>query len=579
MKVTSVGHAGLQLETAAGTILCDPWRYPAYYASWFVFPDNSVLDWDALGDCDYLYVSHLHHDHFDAENLVRHVDKSATVLLPDFPVDDLADALRELGFTKFEHIPNDTPVELDGMRVMISALTAPNDGPLGDSALAVDDGSAILLNQNDARPLGFDMLRAFAGDAGYDAHLLQFSGAIWWPMVYDLPAKTAARIGAEKRVNGMERSLRYATDIGAAYVFPSAGPPCFLDDDLFACNDVDRDPSNVFPDATVFLEFLAERGHDNGRLLIPGSTAEVLAADTSQGRDAATCTVTHPMPDDDVARIFTDKAEYLAEYQARQASRLAAEKAAWAAPDVDILAELRAWFEPLLALSVQFAEGIGYPVELAVVGDPDAPSGDPRGGDESVVIDFVDRVVRRPLDGERCRYRFRVARPLVERLIADHEIDWVNTLFLSLRFEAHRAGPYNEYLYTFFKCLVPERLEYAEGWYAEQRNDDSETVIDGWAMQARCPHLKAELAHFGVVDGTTLTCRMHGWQWDLTTGRCLTSRGHELRCHAIDEPADGAAACRDGSVEPGPHDAQIVAVPDAASTAAPDEDDVPDFAS
>ena len=216
MKVTSVGHAGLHLETSAGTILCDPWRYPAYYGSWFVFPDNSALDWDALGDCDYLYVSHLHHDYFDAENLARHVDKSATVLLPDFPVDDLADALRGLGFTKFERIPNDTSVELDGMRVMISALTAPNDGPLGDSALAVDDGTAILLNQNDARPLGFDTLRAFAGDVGYDAHLLQFSGAIWWPMVYDLPAKTAARIGAEKRVNGMERSLRYAADIGAA---------------------------------------------------------------------------------------------------------------------------------------------------------------------------------------------------------------------------------------------------------------------------------------------------------------------------------------------------------------------------
>jgi UDP-MurNAc hydroxylase len=29
---------------------------PAYFASWFPFPDNSELDWDALGDCDYLYV-------------------------------------------------------------------------------------------------------------------------------------------------------------------------------------------------------------------------------------------------------------------------------------------------------------------------------------------------------------------------------------------------------------------------------------------------------------------------------------------------------------------------------------------
>ncbi|CNH35683.1 UDP-MurNAc hydroxylase%2C NamH [Mycobacterium tuberculosis] len=26
-----------------------------------------------------------------------------------------------------------------------------------------------------------------------------------------------------------------------------------------------------------------------------------------------------------------------------------------------------------------------------------------------------------------------------------------------------------------------------------------------------------------------LTCNLHGWQWRLDTGRCLTTRGHELR--------------------------------------------------
>ncbi len=550
MKITSTGHAGLLLDTAGGTILCDPWRYPAYFASWFVFPDNSGLDWDALGSCDYLYVSHLHRDHFDAENLAKHVDKSATVLLPDFPVDDLQDALRALGFTRFVTVPDNTPVELDGMRVQISALVSPNDGPLGDSALAVDDGTAIVLNQNDARPLGYDALHAFAGDAGYDAHFLQFSGAIWYPMVYDLPAKTKAKAGTEKRSNGLDRAMRYAVDLDASWVFPSAGPPCFLDDELFEHNDVGDDPANVFPDAPVFIEHLAAHGHHNGRLLIPGSTAEVTRVPGATGAARTTCAVTHPVPDEEVAAIFSDKATYLKAYQARQADRIAEEKASWPAPEVDVFAELQAWFEPLLELSLQFAEGIGYPVELRVLGDPAAPEGDPRGVDESVVIDFPAKVVRRGVEGEKCRYRFRVGRALVERLIADHEIDWVNTLFLSMRFEAHRAGPYNEYLYTFFKCLVDERLEYAEGWFAERSHDDSETVLDGWAMQARCPHLKAELAHFGVVEGTTLTCRMHGWQWDLTTGRCLTSKGHELRCHWVgegDPPTRAGAGVAEGS--------------------------------
>ena len=66
MRITGTGHASMRIDTDAGSILCDPWVNPAYFASWFPFPDNSQLDWEALGDCTYLYVSHLHRDHFDA---------------------------------------------------------------------------------------------------------------------------------------------------------------------------------------------------------------------------------------------------------------------------------------------------------------------------------------------------------------------------------------------------------------------------------------------------------------------------------------------------------------------------------
>ena len=81
MQVTSVGHAGFHIQTDAGSILCDPWVNPAYFTSWFPFPDNTQLDWDALGECDYLYVSHLHKDHFDPKALGHIVtDKTLVVL-------------------------------------------------------------------------------------------------------------------------------------------------------------------------------------------------------------------------------------------------------------------------------------------------------------------------------------------------------------------------------------------------------------------------------------------------------------------------------------------------------------------
>ena len=546
VRVTSIGHAGLLVETSAGSILCDPWLNPAYFASWFPFPDNSGLDWESLGRCDYLYVSHLHHDHFDPENLRRHVSKQATVLLPEFPVNDLEDALRSIGFSRFIAVPNDVPVELDGLRLMISALTAPSDGPLGDSVLAVADGTAAIVNQNDARPFDLTSLLAFAEGNGYDGHFLQFSGAIWWPMVYDLPETTKARIAADKRSNGMARALRYVEQLKAAFVFPNAGPPCFLDDELRHLNDVAGDDSNIFPDQKVFLDYLSARGHGNGRLLIPGTTAELL----SGGPDKpATCAIRHPQPDADVASIFSDKGAYLDDYAGRQRARIASEKATWAAPEVDVLEELQARMAPLLALAEHFRAGVGYPVEILVVGDPLVEHSDARAHDLTVVIDFPEGKVRAARLDERCRYRFRVARPLIERLLADGEIDWSNSLFLSMRFGAHRAGAYNEYLYSWFKCLTLERVEYAEGWYATREDSDEETVLGDWCVQRRCPHLMADLSHFGVIEGPTLTCRMHGWQWDLDSGRCLTSAGHPLKARPTEPEIPMAAATGSVAVE------------------------------
>ncbi|WP_257033376.1 hypothetical protein [Streptomyces sp. Ag109_G2-15] len=39
----------------------------------------------------------------------------------------------------------------------------------------------------------------------------------------------------------------------------------------------------------------------------------------------------------------------------------------------------------------------------------------------------------------------------MERLIADHQVDWVNSLLLGMRFTTSRVGPYNEHVYTFWK--------------------------------------------------------------------------------------------------------------------------------
>ncbi len=522
MRITGTGHAGMRIDTPAGSILCDPWVNPAYFASWFPFPDNSRLDWESLGRTDYLYVSHLHRDHFDTEQLRRYVSKKATVLLPEYPTSELADELRDLGFTSFVRTVTNEPVELDGgLTVIIQALTSPTDGPIGDSALYVEHDGVRLVNQNDARPTD---LSVFAERGPVHAHMLQFSGAIWYPMVYELPEAAKRAFGKQKRDRQFDRTVRYIEGLRADSVFPIAGPPCFLDDELWQFNDIFGEEGNIFPDQQVFVDHYHGLGHDNAVILLPGTVAEV---------EAEGCQVTQSVAD--VREFFADKEAYLREYQQRQRPVIEAAKASWSNPEVDVLTELKRRVEPLLAESVFLAKGVGGPIRLDLTG-----SG-PTAGEtvESIVVDFPDRQVRRYAD-EKVRYRFRTERALVEHLISVDEVDWVNSLFLSCRFSAARIGQYNEFVYAFFKCLSEERLQYAEGWYAEQRPDAEDVALGDWVVQRRCPHLKADLTRFGVIEGDTLTCQMHGWKFDLSSGRCLTSVGHELRCRPAGEAEPAA---------------------------------------
>jgi UDP-MurNAc hydroxylase len=519
MRITGTGHASLRFDTPAGSILCDPWVNPAYFASWFPFPDNSQLDWEALGDCDYLYLSHLHRDHFDAAHLRQFVNKKATVLLPEFPTSELEDQLREVGFTSFFRTTTNEVHTLDGgLNIMIQALTSPTDGPIGDSSLWVEHDGVRALNQNDARPT--DLVR-FDELGHVHAHLLQFSGAIWYPMVYELPASAKTAFGKQKRDRQMDRTVRYIDDLKASSVFPIAGPPCFLDEDLWHLNDIFGDEGNIFPDQQAFIDHYASLGRTNGVILLPGSTATV----TAEG-----CATTHPVAD--VRAFFDDKPTYLKAYQVRQRPVIEASKKTWRHPEIDVLAGMKAKIEPLLDESIYLATGVGGPVRFDLEADDDTV--------ESIVVDFPGKEVRTYAD-EKVRYRFRTQRALVEHLLFIDEVDWVNSLFLSCRFSAARVGQYNEFVYAFFKCLSDERLQYAEGWYAEQKPDAEDVRLGDWTVQRRCPHLKADLTRFGIIEGDTLTCQLHGWKFDLASGRCLTSAGHEIRSSPAERSAAPAA--------------------------------------
>ena len=520
MRATSVGHAGIFIETEFGSILCDPWFTPAFFGSWFVFPRNDQLPADLLERmerADYLYVSHIHADHLDEEWLANHVRRDTTVLIPGFPTRELERILRGFGFTDIVRTADGEEITLNGdLRIAIHVETSITDGPGGDSALVVSDGRSRVVNQNDCRTNDLNALNAHGP---VDLHWLQYSGAIWYPMVYEETPERMRELIDAKVDSQLTRAMRYVEAIGARAVVPSAGPPAFLDPELYGFNMITGDEVSIFPDQRVFMQRLAAAGR-HGVLAIPGTVIDIAP-------DAIT--VTHPMPDADVAAIFEHKDDYLRRYQADWMPWLEAMKRDWASPTPDLLDTLRAWWEPLLALAPTLRGNVGANCLMRL-------------GDLQVLIDFPAGQVR-AYDGEPYRYRFDIQRELVETVAAARAVDWSNALFLSCRFHAWREGPFNEYLYNFFKSQSVERMRRAEAEAIRKTDPDrggiagQEIRIGDHICERACPHRQADLSVFGEIDGNQLVCTLHGWRFDLDTGECLTATDRKLRIRRA-TPAD-----------------------------------------
>ena len=251
------------------------------------------------------------------------------MLLPEFPTTELEDALRECGFTSFVQPVNGEPTEVDGLH---------GDDPGADLAHGRPDRRLVAVALRRPVPGAEPERRAPVGAGGVPrARPGRRATSCSSPAPSGSRWSTSCRPGRSSRWAGRSASgsstARCATSRSSAraYVFPTAGPPCFLDEELWGFNDIFGDESNIFPDQTVYLAWLAERGHDEGRLLLPGSVASIAEAG---------CPVVHPYEPETIYASNETKTAYLREMQARRMPEVDALRAGWAHPEIDVLADV-----------------------------------------------------------------------------------------------------------------------------------------------------------------------------------------------------------------------------------------------
>lgn len=279
MRIRSVGHACLEIESSGLRIVSDPWwAGPAYTRQWQPWPTPRPAGLDERA-IDYLYLSHGHEDHLHVPTL-RTLRRGATVLVPEFLAGSMGDFLRdELGFCDVLELRHGRTVTLRrGLKVTCYVN-------LSDSMLVIEDGDRVLVNANDALhaspPAVIDhfcrLLRS--RHPAIDTLFVGFSGASWFPNCLRLPGKNDRAVARAREELFTDNFVRIAAELRPRVACAYAASFILADPALRWINDVKLEvaaPDVVFrrrhPSSGTRAHLLLPDDLLDGLEVIPGGT-------------------------------------------------------------------------------------------------------------------------------------------------------------------------------------------------------------------------------------------------------------------------------------------------------------------
>jgi UDP-MurNAc hydroxylase len=241
MKITKLGSATVIIETKSSKILCDPWLTDgAYYGSWCNYPPINLAKCDLEG-IDYIYISHIHPDHFDPKTMAL-LDPSTPVLIHKYHLNFLKQNIERLGFTVLP-IENGIPFPI-GNNEQITIYAADNCDPticghmFGcitkdikgsmqlDSLCVIEDGEYTLVNTNDcpfeiARQALMEVKRKYNV---IDFALVGYTSASLYPHCMMEYTEAEMVLGKERAINrGLTTALKTLEVLQPRFYMPFAG--------------------------------------------------------------------------------------------------------------------------------------------------------------------------------------------------------------------------------------------------------------------------------------------------------------------------------------------------------------------
>lgn len=239
MKFTILSHAGLRVEHQGASLITDPWLIGScYWRSWWNFPEPSAELLQTI-QADFVYLTHLHWDHYHGPSLRRFFGPETTFLLPKVCTTRMKDDLKSMGLSRFVEIPHGSTFEM----APDFSLCSYQFGVGVDSAAFIKGGGISILNANDCKLFGQPLRHLLRRQGRPDFALRSHSSAS--PIPYCVEDYKQNFANFRTQADYIEEFARFAISIGARYAVPFASNHCFLHRDTFHFNDTAVSPNLV----------------------------------------------------------------------------------------------------------------------------------------------------------------------------------------------------------------------------------------------------------------------------------------------------------------------------------------------
>ena len=241
MELKFLTSASVIVKDKNVNILCDPWLVDGeYYGSWNHYPKCNFVPED-FNFVDYIYISHIHPDHFSRKTLSK-MNKKIPVLILDYYEKFLKNNLENLGFTVIE-LKNNTRTHLKD-NVYINILASDNCNPelckkftgcslieskYGatqiDSLCIIDNGEKVIVNTNDC-PFELSHESCMEIKKLYDhidLLLVGYSGAGPYPQCFEMDESKKIKEAKNKKLKFLKQAEDYINLLHPKYFMPFAG--------------------------------------------------------------------------------------------------------------------------------------------------------------------------------------------------------------------------------------------------------------------------------------------------------------------------------------------------------------------